>query len=547
MPLVRYSNVQTSDPEHLAEVEIETGAEISTMSDNAHSHLRELDFLSSGHTGFAGIEVHDTAYWESIGSTVIAASILLVYTDYYELEDGTYSPGVKIANGVNTVEELPFVSMDVSEVKEMIEDETARAEEAEGELSERIDELEKTGFDKEDISTNSIAVQYTKSTSNRVISTNVVWDNRISATNQRQLASAYGNGYFVSCGENSSIIYSTDGITWTSVSGSPTGVLKYLCFGNGYFLLISYTTRKVYKAYTPTLWEEVCKLELIPKSLQYINNKFIVTCSSGWVLSSSNGSNWEKEQLPTSNNILSITYGNNKIGKYLAVGENGETLYSYNGKTWVVETITPDTNTLISVIYANGLYLVNTGTTIKYSINGYTWYSALIPVLSGFTIKKIIYGEGRFYAIVETGNNDGQIWVSDDGKIYTLSYTIGFIPNTISYGDGTYVVTGDNGQICSLSMNIIWTYEKPTLEDNEYLWGRNVSFSTNGDERYSNAYYIYIPRKVSELANDAGYINKYVDDLEYYYTKTQTDTLLDEKVNYSDDIPTSDIDIIFDN
>ena len=62
MPLVRYSNVQTSDPEQLAEVELETGAEISTMSDNAHSHLRELDFLSSGHTGFAGIEVHDTAY-----------------------------------------------------------------------------------------------------------------------------------------------------------------------------------------------------------------------------------------------------------------------------------------------------------------------------------------------------------------------------------------------------------------------------------------------------------------------------------------------------
>lgn len=76
-------------------------------------------------------------------------------------------------------------------------------------------------------------------------------------------------------------------------------------------------------------------------------------------------------------------------------------------------------------------------------------------MLSGFTIKKIIYGEGRFYAIVETENNDGQIWVSDDGKIYTLSYTIGFVPNTISYGDGTYVVTGDNGQICSLSMNII--------------------------------------------------------------------------------------------
>ena len=64
--------------------------------------------------------------------------------------------------------------MDVSEVKEMIEDETTRAEEAESELSERIDELEKTGFDKEDISTNSIAVQYTKSTSDRVISTNVI-------------------------------------------------------------------------------------------------------------------------------------------------------------------------------------------------------------------------------------------------------------------------------------------------------------------------------------------------------------------------------------
>lgn len=557
MPLETYYNVITTDDDYVAEIEIETAAEITSMSSDSHSALRELDYEHSGHIGFAGIKYGTKEEWESQPSYVPDKNIIIIYSDYYQTEEGKNVVGIKIGDGESSIENLSFITESLSETLEEkiaelsaeLESESIERQERDEALSERITELEKTGFSKQDISTNSIVVQYAKSTSSIILSTNNIWENQISPVTDTQWSSAYGNGYFVSIGDNSSVIYSTDGKNWTKVvDPNLVGSLKYICYGNGYFVIAVPSTRKIYRSYIPDSWEAISTVGMVPKSLQYVNNKFIITCVGGWILSSSDGINWEKTQLNISNMALSVSYGTKPMGKYIAVGENGDIAYSYNGKNWVEESIKPSSSTIKSSLYVNGIFVINTEKEIKYSLNGYTWFKASTPSVQGLVIQKIIYGEGRYYAILaSTNSHTGQVWLSSNGKIYEMSYSIGFIPNTISYGNDIFIISGENGQICSLEMGIIWTYEKPTLEDNEYLWGRNVLFTTNGDEYSSDAYYIYVPRNVSELTNDAGYITKYVDDLEYYYTKAQTDNLLDEKVNYSDEIPKRDIDILFNN
>lgn len=115
MSIETYSNVLTSDEEFMAEIEIETAAEITSMESYAHSTLRELDYEHSGHTGFAGIKYGTTAEWETQSSYTPAKNVLIIYTDYAQTEDEKSVYGVKVGDGVTPVSDLTFVTDSISE------------------------------------------------------------------------------------------------------------------------------------------------------------------------------------------------------------------------------------------------------------------------------------------------------------------------------------------------------------------------------------------------------------------------------------------------
>lgn len=84
-----------------------------TITTSDHSQLTNLDFEHSGHTGFAGILMNTTAYWNSHADYRPPLGMLIVYTDYqsYIDEHGqtVNVPGFKIGDGNAYLIDNPFV------------------------------------------------------------------------------------------------------------------------------------------------------------------------------------------------------------------------------------------------------------------------------------------------------------------------------------------------------------------------------------------------------------------------------------------------------
>lgn len=78
-----------------------------------HNELHNLDYLSSGHTGFAGIELGTTAYWNSKSSYRPVKGMIIVYTDYKEGK-----PAIKIGDGNAYLSNIPFVNEGIEEILE---------------------------------------------------------------------------------------------------------------------------------------------------------------------------------------------------------------------------------------------------------------------------------------------------------------------------------------------------------------------------------------------------------------------------------------------
>lgn len=92
-----------------------------------HAKLTNLNWLNSGHTGFAGIEFGTTAEWASFPDYIPPAGMLVVYTDYKQTDDGqgniTLIPGIKIGDGNAYLVDKPFVTDAVdAEITEHIND-----------------------------------------------------------------------------------------------------------------------------------------------------------------------------------------------------------------------------------------------------------------------------------------------------------------------------------------------------------------------------------------------------------------------------------------
>ena len=93
-----------------------------------HALLENLDYLNSGHTGFAGIEFGTTEEWNSNPRYVPVEGMITVYTDYQQKTDPstgevTYIPGFKIGDGNAYLIDKPFVGDDIRDIlTEHIED-----------------------------------------------------------------------------------------------------------------------------------------------------------------------------------------------------------------------------------------------------------------------------------------------------------------------------------------------------------------------------------------------------------------------------------------
>jgi hypothetical protein len=305
----------------------------------------------------------------------------------------------------------------------------------------------------------------------------------------------YGNGKFVAVGyddkpEEKIIAYSADGIAWTKAPVQPGVFAKNIIgvlYGNGTFVVAGYNDDKnegyvsdkinesiiMYskdgitwtKASTPERFRNIHISFGNGKFVTIGNYRYLQTGTQQWTVSyyqveSSDGIKWSDRDVfgyPTTEAEQAMTGAWNSINyvffdgsRFIALDRNGNNLYSTNdGKDWKAGEmrIGPVTD----VVSGNGKMVGiggSTGNFLGWSVDGNIWTDADQDE-SNAGLNDVAYGFGMFVAVGNRGNiiysRDGYTWKKVAASTFGSSNI-----HRVAYGGGKFVAIGDNGRIaCS--------------------------------------------------------------------------------------------------
>jgi hypothetical protein len=223
----------------------------------------------------------------------------------------------------------------------------------------------------------------------------------------------YGSGKFVAVGEGAGGACSTDGITWTAMSISPT----------------------------------------MRSSVIYGKDKFVAVGKNTVGAYSDDGTTWSTTTLPGSSGFWTgVAYGNDR---FVAVSSDTGA-YSTDGINWTAAAIS--NGVYGSIVYGNGKFVVVTGKENHagaYSTDGITWSTMTLPGIPGTYWRAVAYGNGRFVAVAF----DGIIAYSANGIDWTAVSTFlnDAVWQSVTYGNGTFIAVASNGKGAYSKDGITWT------------------------------------------------------------------------------------------
>lgn len=143
------------------------------------------------------------------------------------------------------------------------------------------------------------------------------WTQVASGTAENLQGVNYVGNLFIATGENSVLLTSSDGASWTARTSNAGGWLLDAAYGNGTYVAVGL---------------------------------------GGRVVTSPNGATWTRQtnSLPNlTDNLYRVAFGN---GQFVAVGQNGVIWGSPNGVDWTAEN-SGTTNFLRGVVYSNDLFM----------------------------------------------------------------------------------------------------------------------------------------------------------------------------------------------
>ena len=211
----------------------------------------------------------------------------------------------------------------------------------------------------------------------------VFWSNA-AAVSGNWYSVTYGNGKFVAVSEYSSsagqqVMYSSNGISWTTVNGIPTNQWCSVTYGNGKFVAVSNTaSNRVMYSTDATNWTAVPSADDNQRwwSITYADGKFVSVerDSNGKAMYSTDGINWTLASVPASS-WRSITYGDGKFVAVSGSGSSNDVMYSTDGINWT-STGQAQSQGWQSVTYGGDKFVAVTGWgtyQVMYSYDGITW------------------------------------------------------------------------------------------------------------------------------------------------------------------------------
>lgn len=284
------------------------------------------------------------------------------------------------------------------------------------------------------------------------------WLERESGTSYDINDVIYANGTFVAV-SNGIVLVSTGGVTWQASDSDTFNSLFGIAYDGSTFVAVG-DACEVSSSTDGLSWtqqatpDSICSVTL--RSLAYDSDHgvFVAVGDSGTILYSyDQGDNWTQVVSNLTENLYRIIYAG---GQLVAVGENGLILTSSDGgQTWSNRT-SGTSNTLHGIAYGydqsgNGVYVaVGEGGVVVTSSDGATWSAGSLGTT--YDAYDVVYGYdqdnvGIFVAVVNYVNNQaytsedgGQTWSANNGSLSATGYAA-------AYGNHTYVLVGESGAI----------------------------------------------------------------------------------------------------
>jgi hypothetical protein len=208
-----------------------------------------------------------------------------------------------------------------------------------------------------------------------------VLTSRFSGTLQSLHCIAFGNRAYVAVGDNGTILYSTDSVTWIPQLSGTTNRLNGIIYGA---------------------------------------NGFVAVGDASTILTSTDGFTWIRSASPVSNKLSAVTYG---VGRYVAVGSSGIIVTSTNGVSWSsINTGAP--YNFNGVGFPQGSHeifiLVGDSGTIMTSTDGLAWtlrFSGTFARLNAVSLTPSLNGSS--FLMVAAGDS-GTLETSSDGVNWTV-------------------------------------------------------------------------------------------------------------------------------
>ena len=209
------------------------------------------------------------------------------------------------------------------------------------------------------------------------------------------------------------------------------------------------------------------------QSVAFGNNLFVAVGTGDYILTSSDGINWN--EVYSNVKFNSVTFGNNL---FVAVGSYGNIKTSTDGITWTSRTSHVDPGAyLYEVIYANNMFVaVGDKENILTSPDGITW----TKVFSGInhTLSSVAFGNNLFVA----GGGGGKPITSTDGITWTKKDSnFSGVVNKIVFGNNLFVAVGQGGRNATSPNGITWTKQKnlPIEVGKAAIFANNMFFAVS--------------------------------------------------------------------
>ena len=234
---------------------------------------------------------------------------------------------------------------------------------------------------------------------------------------------SFAGGRFLATGLKGNILWSDEGVTWQSVQIAPEIQLTCSAYGSGVYLVAGISAG-------PALSDV------------------------GWLLASTNLTDWETVYQATNKVPRRIVYGN---GRFVASAAFQRlVLVSSNGLDWT--EVSTGSVGITDMVFANGQFLALEGR----SANGVDWTfnsSQTRDFVGSNSLADIAFGDGVFVALDSNGLGEpvgsgfsarqggGSLWTSTNGVGWTRRLVSPFTIWDVAFGNGTFVAVGEHSMI----------------------------------------------------------------------------------------------------